>query len=113
MKTIASLFFAALLLLALSWVSYPLMWLDVGSFDFLWGVNLGWVGFEILTLLFALLAVLIVAALVSVGVIGLLFVVFIGLVMALLLNSLVALLPFVALALVVWLVIDKPTRQAT
>ncbi|WP_419147244.1 hypothetical protein [Pseudoalteromonas 'SMAR'] len=113
MKTIASLFFAALLLLALSWVSYPLMWLDVGRFDFPWEGNLGWVGFEILTLLFALVAVLVMAALVSVGVIGLLFVVLIGLVMALLLNSLLALLPFIALALVVWLVIDKPARQTT
>ncbi|PCK30576.1 hypothetical protein [Pseudoalteromonas piscicida] len=110
MKVVAGILFALVFLLALSWVSLPLMWLDISDLQLGMGFDLGWVGFEILTLLFAIVALVVLAALLSAGILGLLLIVFIGLVMTLLFNSLIALFPLICIIAIVWLVVDKSAQ---
>ncbi|MDW7550434.1 hypothetical protein HUZ36_13770 [Pseudoalteromonas sp. McH1-7] len=110
MKVVAGIFFALVCLLALSWVSLPLMWLDISDLQLEMGVDLGWVGFEILALLLAIVALVVIVALLSAGILGLLLIVFIGLVMTLLFNSLIVLFPLICIIAIVWLVVDKSAQ---
>ncbi|WP_462153701.1 hypothetical protein [Pseudoalteromonas piscicida] len=110
MKVVAGILLALVFLLALSWVSLPLIWLDISDLKLDMGFDLGWFGFEILTLLFAIVALVVLGALLSAGVLGLLLIVFIGLVMTLLFNSLIVLFPLICIIAIVWLVVDKSAQ---
>lgn len=110
MKVVASILLALVFLLALSWVSLPLIWLDISDLQLDMGFDLGWFGFEILTLLFAIVALVVLGALLSAGILGLLLIVFIGLVMTLLFNSLIVLFPLICIIAIVWLVVDKSAQ---
>ncbi|AUJ68729.1 MULTISPECIES: hypothetical protein [Pseudoalteromonas] len=110
MKVVAGILLALVFLLALSWVSLPLIWLDISDLQLDMGFDLGWFGFEILTLLFAIVALVVLGALLSAGVLGLLLIVFIGLVMTLLFNSLIVLFPLICIIAIVWLVVDKSAQ---
>ncbi|MCG7551945.1 hypothetical protein [Pseudoalteromonas sp. Of11M-6] len=91
-------------------MSLPLIWLDISDLQLDMGFDLGWFGFEILTLLFAIVALVVLGALLSAGVLGLLLIVFIGLVMTLLFNSLIVLFPLICIIAIVWLVVDKSAQ---
>ncbi|PAY00677.1 hypothetical protein CKO50_14340 [Pseudoalteromonas sp. HM-SA03] len=110
MKVVAGILLALVFLLVLSWVSLPLIWLDISDLQLDMGFDLGWFGFEILTLLFAIVALVVLGALLSAGVLGLLLIVFIGLVMTLLFNSLIVLFPLICIIAIVWLVVDKSAQ---
>lgn len=110
MKVVAGILLTLVFLLALSWVSLPLIWLDISDLQLDMGFDLGWFGFEILTLLFAIVALVVLGALLSAGVLGLLLIVFIGLVMTLLFNSLIVLFPLICIIAIVWLVVDKSAQ---
>ncbi|WP_440054939.1 hypothetical protein ACSLBF_01915 [Pseudoalteromonas sp. T1lg65] len=110
MKIASGLLVVLLVLLAMSWLSLPVISFDFHHLELESMMGLDWVGLELLGLIAGILAFIAVIALVSIGVIGFVAVVLVGVALTLLFNSLMLLFPILCVIGIVWLVTDKSKR---